>query len=159
MWIKWWDFFFNAVSNNVRNDQCYFETLTTELFSPPEVKSLDHIWDRCTYGISMDLNHKDICSKSCSPANRNWNISAFLWQLLLNEPCSHKFTEYLCAGVWETGKPTRSCLFMVYWKIELYYLLWSPQAWTKTMTSVLWEMFLSYLHRSLIQSCFSSLLL
>lgn len=39
-----------------------------------------------------------ICSKSCSPAPGKWNISAFLWQLLLNEPCPHKFTQYLCAG-------------------------------------------------------------
>lgn len=151
--------FFNGLSNNAGKDQWIlrpwpqrYSGLQGQTFRP----CMGLMYVRDFYGFKPQ---RAICSKSCSPASGNGNISAFLWQLLLSEPCPHKFTEYLCAGVWETGKPARSCLFMVYWKTELYYLLWSPQAWTKTMTSVLREMFLSYLHRSLIQSCFSFLLL
>lgn len=153
-------FSFSGLSNNVRNDQGRFETLTTEWVSPSEVKSLDHVRDECAFGISMDLNHKErfAANHAAQP------LANETFQLFCDNSCSMNLVpinllNIYVLGVWETGKPTRSCLFMVHWKIELCDLPWSPQAWTETMTSVLWEMFLSYLHRSLIQSCFSSLLL
>lgn len=92
-------FSFCGLSNNVRNDQRHFETLTTEWVSPPEVKSWDHVRDGCAFGISMDLNHKQrfAANHAAQP------LANETFQLFCDNSCSMNlvpinFTEYLCAG-------------------------------------------------------------
>lgn len=92
-------FSFCGLSNNVRNDRGRFwdpDHRVSQSSGGQQFRSRTGwmcVWD--FYGFKPQ---RAFCSKSCSPAPGKWNISAFLWQLLLNEPCPHKFTEYLCAG-------------------------------------------------------------